>query len=137
MLNTRLGVLQPMTAYSTMFMASAVFPMAGRPAMTMRSEFLKPVVFASKTSKPLDRPGNCPLFSYSLVNSSTALPSMGVTGCGPSFTSRRSAMLKTSLSAWFSRSSLLWPFGSNPESAMRWPARMSCRWVDLSRTMRA
>ena len=60
--------------------------------MTMRSEFLKPVVFASKTSKPLDRPGNCPLFLYSLVNSSTALPSMGVTGSGPSFTSRRSAM---------------------------------------------
>ena len=49
-----------------MLSAKAVFPMDGRAATMIRSDFCSPVVMRSRSEKPVDRPGMAPpLFSAS------------------------------------------------------------------------
>ena len=47
-----------------MFVANAVFPIAGRPANIIKSESLSPPVFASRASSPVGTPDILPSFWY-------------------------------------------------------------------------
>lgn len=52
--NTALSVR--ITAFSTRFMAKVVLPIDGRPATMIRSAGCRPLVFSSRSVKPVDTP---------------------------------------------------------------------------------
>src|SRR5213594_5196496 len=62
-LNTPTGSFSLIATCSAMFMASAVFPMLGRAAITIISEGCKPLVIRSNSMKPLEIPVIPPLRS--------------------------------------------------------------------------
>ena len=59
--STRLWFRTP--AYFAMFMAKAVLPMEGRPAMMMKSLDWKPEVISSSLANPVARPVTCSFWS--------------------------------------------------------------------------
>ena len=55
-LNTNTGFSLPNAAFSQRFIAKVVFPMEGRAATMIKSDFCKPAVFLSKSLKPVETP---------------------------------------------------------------------------------
>ena len=95
-----------------MFTASAVLPIEGRPAMTMRSEFWNPAVFSSKSAKPVDTPVMGLVCPESSSMRALAPSNSGSTRCGPAPCRRSSEMRNTACSARDSKSPLGRPSGA-------------------------
>ena len=71
-LNTPTESFSFIATCSAIFMASAVFPMLGRAAITIISEGCKPLVIRSNSTKPVEIPVMPPLRSYSFSIDSIA-----------------------------------------------------------------
>ena len=57
-LKTAVGSCESKTALSAMFIAKLVFPIDGRPAMTIKSDFCNPEVKLSRSLNPVEMPVN-------------------------------------------------------------------------------
>ena len=60
------GIFASRAAYCAIFRAKAVFPMLGRPAMIIKSDFCNPEVISSIFSNPVGTPVTSSFLSYSL-----------------------------------------------------------------------
>ncbi len=136
--NTATGTFSLMETFSTMFIASDVLPMDGRPARISRSAGCRPLVILSNSIRPVGTPENEPSLATSSSMRLTALVSSELSPCGPSLPLRPcSAILKISCSATPNTSSADWPAGSKAVEVIVSPARMSWRMTERSRTISA
>ncbi|MNP53347.1 hypothetical protein D3C76_1478160 [compost metagenome] len=125
------------TAFSTRFMAKVVLPIDGRPATMIRSAGCRPLVFSSRSVKPVDTP----VMSLSELNSvsmrSMAMVNSSLTPTGPPVFGRASAIWKICRSASSRISAALRPCGLKALSAMSVLMLISWRNVARSRMIAA
>ena len=102
--NTSTALSVRSTAFSTRFMAKVVLPMDGRPATMIRSAGCRPLVFSSRSAKPVDTPVMASLELNRVSMRSMALVRMSLTPTGPPDFGRASAISKILRSASSSNS---------------------------------
>ena len=132
-LNTNTGFSSDIMAFSTKFIAKVVLPIEGRAATIIKSEGCRPLVFLSKSVKPVVTPVTSLLVLTKTSRRSMVLPNTASTSRGPSFSPvRRSAISNTLLSAKSRMSALSRPSGLYPTSAISWATPISSRVIARS-----
>ena len=135
-LNTSTGFVSAIMAFSHKFMANVVLPIEGRAATMIKSEGCNPLVFLSRSLKPVVTPVTSLLVSISDSSRLMVLSSTESTSRGPSFSPVRfSAISNTLLSAISRISALSRPSGLYPTSAISWATPMSSRVIARSLTI--
>ncbi|MCY1449234.1 hypothetical protein D9M71_659600 [compost metagenome] len=120
------------TAFSTRFMAKVVLPMDGRPATMIRSDGCRPLVFSSRSVKPVEIPVNASLVLNRWSMRSMVFTRMSPIPTGPPVFGRDSAIWKIFRSA-SSRTSLApRPCGLKALSAIS--ALMPISWRRVARS---
>jgi len=138
--NTATGRPVSSATFSPMLMASAVLPMLGLPATTIRSPGCSPDVILSRSVKPVGTPvtsdGSSRLYSVSM-RSTTCASSLPISWkfCAPR--EPCSAMCRTFASASSSTDLASRPSGRYADSAISAAVAASWRRIERSRTMLA
>jgi len=100
------------TAFSTRFMAKVVLPIDGRPATMIRSAGCRPLVFSSRSVKPVEMPVSPSLVLNSVSMRSMVLTRISLIPTGPPVFGRASAISKILRSASSRISAPLRPSGA-------------------------
>ena len=136
--NTATGLSPLIATCSARFIAKVVLPIDGRPATMMRSEGCSPLVFSSRSAKPVSRPVTVASDSNRCVILSIAPARTWRMSWKPvALLALRSAIANTRVSASSRRSLLVLPSGSKAESAISLATAISERSTDRSRTISA